>query len=414
VTKIEGEQFEARVHAPTRWHRLLGFAPPFVIALGCAVRFLFGLSAGPVVLAGALLIAAAWTLKHRRRARIATVELGAGGARILEQGFGPSLTVKARALRGLSAAHFEGKTLVSLDDRGKLYGIEVHDPEDAKRLRAALGVGHFGFGEVHFPLKQRVFHLLASLALVVFLIPKAAIAAPIVALIAWAVGSLIGKQLSASGWLIMTSEALLVPGLRLRYQDIRFAGPDGNDIVIEHTGGITRILAAGLSAIERAHAVAQIRDASRRARGRIAPPPEIPELIASLAQSQHDPAAFIAALDSNAERLLKSAGYRGGTMSEGELWETLENHDAPREVRCAAARMLVRSSKAPDARDRIERAARSSREVATERLILAAVRPLDEAVREIEAIQEAELEKGVLRYPMRAADPAPMRTRPGR
>lgn len=104
---------------------------------------------------------------------------------------------------------------------------------------------------------------------------------------------------------------------------------------------IVRHLRRGTSPLERRHLAAQIETAALRARTgaqTFDPPPAYEWL-----RLQGRPVAWLQKLDAQAQVLSSGTGYRGSAISEGDLWSSLEDPDAPPDVRAASARMLLRA-----------------------------------------------------------------------
>ncbi len=104
---------------------------------------------------------------------------------------------------------------------------------------------------------------------------------------------------------------------------------------------IVRHLRRGTSPLERQHLAAQIEAAVVRAK-KGTPALDAPPAYEWL-RLQGRPSEWLQKLDAQAQVLSGGTGYRGSAISEGDLWSSLEDPDAPPDVRAASARMLLRA-----------------------------------------------------------------------
>jgi hypothetical protein len=149
---------------------------------------------------------------------------------------------------------------------------------------------------------------------------------------------------------------------------------------------IVRHLRRGTSPLERRHLAAQIEAAAAKARKgtqTFDAPPAYEWL-----RLQGRPAEWLQKLDAQAQVLSGGSGYRGSAISEGDLWSSLEDPDAPPDVRAASARMLLRA-KGGAVRARIAAVVETVRDPKEEHLLRVAQWPSpDEAMLE-DAVEAA-------------------------
>lgn len=373
----------ARVSDPIGPMWLRAFAPA-IATLVMALALLLPIEATPVkglvLYLGAALFFAAGLVLPRLAPRDATIEIGDGfidvtNASIVGQ------RIRTRDVTAASTARTKDGVALALlrkgrDDRPIV--IDLASDDDARRVRDALGIGHFGFGSLGWPTERSsaigmatVMRLVAaasmtmmSLAMVneAFLGIGAAFALPSVPLaVIFMIASLLPSQrrgprvVLAPDGLNITTDARRLDSVP--YASIADASVTEHGVRIRlHAGGVidvdARATALGrsrMSVDERTHLVAQILSAAQRAQGVGPVPPALPERITDLAKRAERGRSWLARLDATADLLAggaSGAGYRGCGFEETDLWTTLEDHDAPADLRAAAARVLVRVSNA--------------------------------------------------------------------
>jgi hypothetical protein len=112
--------------------------------------------------------------------------------------------------------------------------------------------------------------------------------------------------------------------------------------------------------------------------------------IADLGKGQERARSWLDRLDATAQMMSQSPGYRGAGFEEADLWATLADHDAPPDVRAAAARVLARVAPA-EAEKKIEEVLAAVREEPTRRRIRIAIdADVELASRELEELEAQE------------------------
>ncbi len=146
-----------------------------------------------------------------------------------------------------------------------------------------------------------------------------------------------------------------------------------------------------MSREELTQATDQVMAAAGRARGEVAPRPDEGS-VASLARAAGETVrAWLERLEVAAAQYADGSGYRGAGPAAADLWNVLADHDASVDLRCAAARLLMRVA-GPDERPRIDAIAGSVRDSKTRVLLRVAVEPvLDSAAQELEELEEQDL-----------------------
>jgi hypothetical protein len=396
-------RFRARVLAPT-W-----VSPGRLFAVGAA---LLGLCAGVLALTGALppgLEGAFWLtpaglgavglLRGQRKWVECDLEVQDGQVTI--QGAGPGVdTLLARRIRALSTATGPDGIVVAVGPGGLLPGprspvlIQVEEAAQAEALCEALAVGDRGLGALDwFPaeamswtLRRRVSWLLVIAAVFGLLLWNARVWPTPMPEVAMA-----GAILLQGIFLLSTERRRLrldrlgvdLSGLGvgwglIPYSYIEEVRTDGTslDLRLSEPYPPVNLLPEkliGLSPAEIRHLADQIRTACLRTRGlrRLERDPEV--AFDDLRRGDDSVARWLQRLEAKAGAL-RSGAYRSeGGHNASELWDALDNHDAPAEIRVAAARVLLRVQPqearlrvAELARDQRERGAREAFELAAE------------------------------------------------
>ncbi len=287
---------------PRRWRTATTLAPlvPAAVALpfdGTVAAALVAVSIAWMFVAG--------LLRPRLRARDAAVMVEGRAIRIRDAGL-VSQRIRAQDVVAASTGHGDGDggfilALVREAPRDRPLVLRLAHEPDARRIRRALGIGAGGFGIVSWPgpadRESWVSMTLRLLAAFGWL------------LLAWA--TLHGPFDVAAGLLFLVSLLSVAVLGWLASGRTRLTGPTADELV---------------------HATALGQSAEQRARA--APTGAMPAGVAPLARGEtEDSVGWLQRLDAMAASLGKSEGYRGGGVDRTELWEALEDPDAPR--RCA-------------------------------------------------------------------------------
>jgi hypothetical protein len=351
-------------------------AAPVVLGLVLALFGAFGPGTatlrGVTFMIGMAALFAGPVFIRRQRARDATLRLEPGAVTVTGAGR-LNQTIRAHKVTAASTARIGDRVVLALQrDRraGRPVMLEVGSEEDANALREALGIGFFGFGELAWPTGPRpvdawdtIARIVAGLAWIALAVTVAtdssmlgyAIAATVMIVPVALVVMLAGLASGAWPAVVMYASGLLVRRSTLRQEFVPYAKIKGvravdGAILVEVEDATAPVIIAtrgarthrGLSPDERDHVIAQIRCAAERARGGGDAPPTVAPRIADLGRGNEDPRAWIARVDATAAQVASHPGYRGAGFEPAELWSTLENPDAPSDVRAAAARILAR------------------------------------------------------------------------
>jgi len=294
---------------PRRWRTATSLAP--LVPAAVALPFDGTVAAALVAVAIAWMFVAG-LLRPRLRARDAAITVEARAIRIKDAGL-VSQRISAQDVVAAATGHGDGGFILALvreapRDRPLVLQL-AHEPE-ATRIRRALGIGAGGFGTVSWPgpadRESWVSMTLRLLAAFGWL------------LLAWA--TLHGPFDVAAGLLFLISLLSVAVLGWLASGRTRLTGPTADELV--------QATALGQSAEQRARA---------------APAGATPAGVAPLARGEtEDSVGWLQRLDAMAASLGKSDGYRGGGVDRTELWEALEDPDAPPAVRAASARLLAR------------------------------------------------------------------------
>ncbi len=418
----------ARVSDPIGPLWLRALAPAISIAI-MALSLILPIEAAPikglVLFSGAALFFAAGLFVPRLKPRDATIALGDGFIDVTNAGIS-NQRIRTRDVTAASTARTKNGVALALRCKGRgdrPVIVDLANDDDARRVRDALGIGHYGFGSLTWPTRRGqgagtlAFARLAAAASMTtmalameneaFLRLGAAFAylsVPI-ALI-YMVWSVLPIQRDTPSIVLRPDGLKISDGDRridmVPYANIADATVSERGVAIRlHDGELLDIAApadelgrARMSMEERTHLVAQILSAAQRAQGIGPLPPALPERIADLGKRSQGGRSWLARLDATADLLAggaSGAGYRGCGFEESDLWTTLEDHDAPADLRAAAARVLVRASK-DAAKPRVEALvarvhddeARARIRIATEDDIETGGEKLDELDRESE------------------------------
>ncbi|MDB4997509.1 MAG: hypothetical protein JWM74_4941 [Myxococcaceae bacterium] len=338
-------------------------------------------------------------------------------------------SIKGRDVEAASTARRERKISLALGRKSRVVEspitLDFDNEKDASAAREALGLGHFGHGSLAWPLTGPAGNVVARmmgaglLSVGLFLVglglKSGADASALI---------LFGMMLGSVGGLLVTfGPADIVPTLYLRSDGLHWRR--GNDWSRVDFANIlaTSVSDAlyvwtnkqkepwrlplrkwalggwGLTRAQAEHIAAQIDAAARRARGEGDFAPEVSPSVELLARAESETyRAWLERLDGAAAALGAGAGYRGGALTEEELWSALENPDAIANIRAAAARVLA--TRGPEARARIETIAARERDERVEQRIRIAVQPdVDEAAWDLADFEDGNASDKLLRKP---------------
>jgi hypothetical protein len=178
-----------------------------------------------------------------------------------------------------------------------------------------------------------------------------------------------------------------VHGKRVLWSDIEDAHLRPEGIALERTFAreVAHIPPGTMSADERRLLLAQIRAGIARAHGRGPSKAEPHTRVDMLARNGDEARKWLARIDAIATDL-GNATYRGRGIDPHDLWLTLEDPEAPTDLRAAAARVLVRI--APDEKVRIHSLIAAMRTSDDERRLRVAMEPdLEEAATALERLE---------------------------
>ena len=412
----------ARVSDPIgpRWLRAL--APAFavlVMSMAVLLPIEAATAKGLVFFVGAALFFGAGLALPRLRPRPATIALGDGYIDIADAGVARQ-RIRTRDVTAASTARTRDGVALALvrkgrDDRPLV--LDLASDDDARRVRDALGIGHFGFGSLEWPTK------LANVGVGQVLARLGAAASMLMLAAAMREEAWLGP--GAWGALLFVPAALLLmtifrrpdrrPMITMRPDGLAIT-PDGQNYdmvpyanvedatvtprglrITRHVGAPIDVVApeaklgrGALSMDERTHLVAQILSAAQRAHGEGPVAPPLPESVAGLAKRDERGRSWLARLDATAQLLASGTGYRGCGFEEVDLWTTLEDPDAPADLRAAAARVLVRVAK-ENAKARVGSVlARTRDDAARERIRIATDDDIEGAGEELDELERNE------------------------
>lgn len=363
------------------WTRLV---LPALAASCMALGLLFssGILSAPAVFAGlALLFLAPLVLgrhaPHRARILVEPGRVAVRGAFPLNQ------TLTPRNVQASSICVSEGGVTMALEREGRgrhPIVLDLPDERAAETVRTALGLSSHGVGTLSWPTVPlrfggldtwaRCIGAVAALAAAGLIVragdqgpprePMIAIAMVLLASLFVAVTVVVSRLAQRDrGRVYLSQSGVYVDAGRttkfVGYGEIAKVRVGKTAILCDRRAAesgaerapfviptrIVRHLRRGTSPLERRHLAAQIEAAALRARTgtqTFDPPPAYEWL-----RLQGRPADWLQKLDAQAQVLSGGTGYRGSALSEGDLWSSLEDPDAPPDVRAASARMLLRA-----------------------------------------------------------------------
>ena len=401
MARLRGPQrFRARVLAPG-WAspgRLAGLA---LLAVGLGGGVLANgmgqLSLAWVSWGGVLGLGLLGLFPGRRRWAEAEVQVEEGAVQIRREG-GRTERLLARRIQALSTAQSPAGPVVAVRPWSLGFAprspvlIEVEQAAQAEALCDALAVGNRGHGALEWYPQPR--HEASTQRRIAWLMVIGALAG----LLFWSLGVWPQPmpEMSLAGALGLHALLLLsrsrrkirldqhgvdLSGLaigwgRVPYGGIEDALVEGRELVLRLTPphGVIRVAEDrfdGLSGEELEHLAEQLRCAAQRTRGLGPTVQDREATLEGLKRGGESIPGWLQRLDAQAAAL-RSGAYRSDGLNASELWDTLDDHDAPAEIRVAAARVLLRVEP-EQARLRVASLAQAQREAsAREALAVAA------------------------------------------
>ncbi len=320
-----------------------------------------------------------------------------------------------RDVVGASTASFGNEVSLALGLRSGMPPIvlTLASEAEADQVRRALGVGPEGHGTLRWrtalgPVGStwRVLRIAWRMALFLT-IPLAALAPDALAgglFTATLVTAVVSFALRVIGpvgapWIELGARGVQfkAPGMlmpeSIPYETIQSARAEPGAIVLETARGPVVIPARpagrfpyGLDDLEKEHIASQIEAAAVRAR-QPSPLHEAQQRLAVLRRGRERASAWLSRIDAMARA--PDGNYRGAPLPEEDaLWAVLETPEADPELRLAVARLLLARGGEP-VRVRVEEVLAACREPGEEKRIRVALEPdVEEAARELEAMQE--------------------------
>ena len=380
-----------RGHARRGWPLMV----PFLV--GAALLFAGAGYASVSVMSafGILLLAVPRVFEwaHRGRTRI---HIEPGRVRI------GAMTILARKVLGASTARVSDGILVTIKSKQREpLSFVVKDDRAADEILAALGIGHTGAGRLEWIVLKRSFTmflgvfewLLGILMALAFAYAlqqsENAIVYAMFSFMIMGVAAILRTQWTANAQSVAFDPwGVWVSGHQIPWSSLERADEHPEGIALTYDGGyvIAKIPTDGLRQAEKDAVLEQIRAGIGRAHGLGIPKPEPHTRIDVLARSGHAVRHWLARIDTLASGIGKP-GYRETSLEIEDLWLTLDDPEAPADLRAAASRLLYRLE--PRARVRIDAAIAAVREPADgERMRIAMEADVDEAAMELERLEK--------------------------
>jgi hypothetical protein len=347
----------------------------------------------------AVLVAVRYLVATRAPVRRAELALDEGGIEIRQAGLLRQRIDAADVVGASTARTASGVTLalVRRFSKGRPLLLDFESDDDLDEVRTALRIGHFGFGEIAWPVSTAPRRALfgAAALLLAFMAtigsadmhsPASAFALSVavvpglfgyVIFVLWTLANPAPKPRVA-----LTRHGLLLaePSATITYQpyaNVLDAKVTANrEVYVETDGHPLCIPMYDTLAEEREHLVAQLHSAARRARGEGASQPtSVPASVAILAPHGRPDREWLERLDATAAALSSPSGghaYRRPDLCADDLTEALASPDAPAPIRAAAARVLARIAP-EEASVQIARALEHERDEDTRALLRVAV-----------------------------------------
>lgn len=353
------------------------------------------------------------------KARTAELSLGAGFIDLQTSAL-RRWRIRTTDITGATTARTANGLRLTLQHRKRLQPItlEVETEADASKIRHALGIGHGGFGTIAWststsPMMRAAFFGRLLAAAVALLAMAALVGNGLELFISVAMGlgqfAFIGAFLGVVGLLSRSAPPTVVmaaDGLRLKTPRGWFSLPYGAILDVNDTPqglvfsvpppyGVVHVDCVGPrwggpTDAGRKILVAQITAAAQRARGLGPQKDDVTWRVDTLRRAGESPRDWLVRLDMAGQLLSAGAGYRGNTLDAEDLWAILEDPEAEADLRAAAARVL-RHSREPSTRVRIQTAVAAVRdEKIQRRLRIATSDDLDGASQELAYLDATE------------------------
>jgi hypothetical protein len=307
--------------------------------------------------------------------------------------------IDAADVVGASTARTESGVTLALVRRfskGRPLLLDLESDDDLDEVRAALHIGHFGFGEISWPVGVPHRHgafaaaaVLATFAAAVVALDvespasalalSAAVVPTLFAYVIFVMWSLANPAPKPRVALTRHGLLLAEPSATITYQpyanvlDAKVTAAHG--VYVETDSHPLSIPMHNTLAEEREHLVAQLHSAARRARGEGPQPMAVPASVAILAPHGKPDREWLERLDATAAALSSPSAahaYRRPDLDAEDLAQALASPDAPAPIRAAAARVLARIAP-EEASVQIARALEHERDEDTRALLRVAV-----------------------------------------
>jgi hypothetical protein len=316
-------------------------------------------------------------------------------------GIGRVRTLRARDVGGASTARTDHGVAITIRTKwGEPTSLVVRGENVANEILTALGIGHSGSGNLQWLLVSRAYSvgvfvadaaLCIAFALALAILPDdhAALGFFLLGFFPMLAAFAVRSQWKSSAFtFVFDPWGLWVRGALVPWSDIDEAHLQPEGIVLVRRNGtelVAVIPPGSMKAEEKSVILDQIRGAVARARGLGRPKAEPHTRIDILARNGDDARKWLARIDAIATDL-GNATYRGRGIDPNDLWLTLEDPDAPADLRAAAARVLVRV--APDKKVRIDSLIAATRTNDDEQQLRIAMEPdVEEAVTKLERLE---------------------------
>jgi hypothetical protein len=308
-------------------------------------------------------------------------------------------TLRARDIEGASTARTLAGIAVTLRPKGaQPISYVVRDEKAADAMLAALGVGHSGIGRLEWLLVRREYArttlfldffvaLAFALSLVMYDDPFLSTTVfvlggvPMLASVLWRTQWKIGARVLAFDlWGVWVAN-VLVPWSEIRGAKMHARGLE---LALDARSAVVEIPPHSMSDEEKLIVLDQLRGAIARAHGQGRQKAEPNTRVDILARQDEDARHWLARIDAITADL-GNATYRGATIDPNDLWLTLEDPDAPPDLRAASARVLARI--APEKKVRIDGVIAAARTTETEEQLRISMEPdIETAASKLERI----------------------------
>jgi hypothetical protein len=328
----------------------------------------FPASAASAFFALGFLLVAMRALGPPKAARDTRITLGEGRVDIGHAGLLAQRIYAADVIAASTARTSSGVTmaLVRRRARARPLLLDLASDRDLDRIRTALRIGHFGFGEISWPVgtpgqngaiaggATLGMGVLATLLLVLewpwvgipLLAPLVPASVGYCVFLLWRLAKPAPRPrvaLTRHGLLLAEPNTTIT---YVPYASVLDACVTPPYSVSVRTDTLPLTIAMGKAlAEEREHLVAQLRSAAQRARGEGPQPAGVPPSVAALAPRDKPDREWLERLDATAAALSHRSArgaYRRPDIDVRDLSTALASPDTPAPIRAAAARVLAR------------------------------------------------------------------------